>query len=82
MGSYLVWPVVGFAVLVGIALLLFIPGLWVLGVVALAVALVGGIVLGIGAAGKRAAGDRAPDVVDRRREHEARQRDQRKRRAR
>lgn len=79
MGSYLVWPVVGFAVLVGIALLLFIPGLWVLGVIALAVALVGGIILGIGAAGRRAAGERTPDVVERRREHESRQRDQRAR---
>lgn len=78
MGSYLVWPVIGFAVLVGIALLLFIPGLWVLGVVALAVALVGGIVLGIGAAGRRAAGDQTPDIVERRREHEDRQRKRRR----
>lgn len=76
MGSYLVWPVIGFAVLVGIALLLFIPGLWVLGVIALAVALVGGIVLGIGAAGRRTAGSRTPDIVERRREHDARQGDQ------
>lgn len=78
MGSYLVWPVIGFAVLVGIALLLFIPGLWVLGVVALAVALVGGIVLGIGAAGRRSAGEQTPDIVERRHEHEDRQRTRRR----
>jgi hypothetical protein len=85
MGAYAIWGVLILAALAGLVLLLFLPGLWLLGLLVAVIAILLAVAYGIGrgvdevTGGGDATGE--PDIVARRREHEARQ-DERRRRAR
>lgn len=77
MGAYVMWTVVGVLALTGFVLLLFVPGVGLIAGLALAAAIVFGIVLGIGRGGAGATGQRS-DIEERRAEHVERQRGRRR----
>ena len=72
--SYAAWALAALLVLVGFVLLLFVPGVGILALVALAVGIVFAAVLGISYGGSR---DTTSDVEERRQEHLERQADKR-----
>jgi hypothetical protein len=72
--SYAAWALAALLVLVGFVLLLFVPGVGILAVLALAVGIVFAAVLGISYGGSR---DTMSDVEERRAEHLERQADKR-----
>ncbi len=70
MGVYMMWTLLALAALVGLALLLFLPGVWVLALVAAAIAIVYGVVWAVGRGVRDvASGEPTPDVEERRDEH-------------
>lgn len=76
-GSYMMWVLLAMVAMVGLVLLLFLPGIWVFALLALAVALVLGIFRMI-AAGVSGTADDTSDVEERRDEFEQRERDRRR----
>jgi hypothetical protein len=64
-GVYGMWFAIGLLALVGFVLLLVVPGLWVLGLIAVALAIVWGIAYAIGAAVRGAAGGTTSDTEER-----------------
>lgn len=79
--SYLTWTIVAMLALAAIVVFLFVPGVAVLAGIALAVALVLGIVLFV-ARGAAGSGETTPDVIERRNEHRKQQAARRRRGAR
>lgn len=79
MGTYFAWMIAALLVLVGFVLLLFVPGVGVLALLALAFGIVMAAILAISYGGARRATDITPDVKERRDEHRERQRRKRAR---
>lgn len=79
MGTYVAWTIAALMVLTGFVLLLFVPGIGILALLALAFGIVMAAVLAISYGGARRGG-MTSDVEERRAEHRGRQRDQRRRR--
>jgi len=76
MGAYVGWTLAATLVLAGFVLLLFVPGVGVLAVVALAIGIVLATLLGISYGASRA--ELTSDVEERRAEHVARRRSRRR----